>query len=328
VSGLASRTMVKSKASRTGGIAPVKVPSDPRPLSRRVRRRRQQRVHDTFVLPGVGYLLVFALYPLYQLIVMSVSDVSSANILTTWPGVGLGNFRATTGVPDFSEALAHTVVLVVIALVVNLVGGTVAALSMRADGWATKVVLSLMVFVWALPGVVVGNLWRFLLTPDGPVNALLVTLHIVAAPIPWLVNGQLALLSLSLVNAWMVLPFSTLVMRAAVLDVPRDQLEAAALDGAGAVGQFRNVIMPHIRPTLSALAILLVVNGFRSFDLIYVMTSGGPGTATSTLPFLAYRQAVQEFQFGLGAATAVFSLALVFVFAVIYGIASRQRAEL
>jgi len=183
-----------------------------------------------------------------------------------------------------------------------------------------------MVFVWALPGVVVGNLWRFLLAGDGPVDALLLRLHLVAVPVPWLVDGWLALVSLSLVNAWMVLPFSTLVMRAAVQDVPRDQLEAAALDGAGALRQFRTVTLPYLRPTLAVLAILLVVNGFRSFDLIYVMTSGGPGTATSTLPFLAYRQAVQGFQFSLGAATAVLSLALVLVFALGYSVSSRQRA--
>ena len=318
--------MVIRKANRSG-ISPLpRAGPGPGPLGRRVHRLRQHGVPDNFVLPGLGYLLVFACYPLYQLIVMSFSDVSSADILSAWPSAGLRNFRATIGLPDFSEALAHTVVLVAVALVVNLVGGTVAALSMRVDSWATRVALSFMVFVWALPGVVVGNLWRFLLTQDGPVNALLVRLHIVAAPVPWLVNSHLALLALSLVNAWMVLPFSTLVMRAALLDVPQDQSEAAALDGAGAVGQFWYVIMPHIRPTLSVLAILLVVNGFRSFDLIYVMTSGGPGTATSTLPFLAYRQAVQGFQFGLGAATAVFSLALVLVFAAMYAVTSRQRA--
>jgi multiple sugar transport system permease protein len=318
--------MAISKANRSGRPAILSVASGPTPPQRRVRRLLPYGVHDSFALPGLGYLLVFAFYPLYQLIVMSFSDVSSANILSGWPAVGLGNYRATLTEPDFSDALTHTVVLVAVALVVDLVGGTVAALSMRADNWATRVTLSLMVFVWALPGVVVGNLWRFLLARGGPVNALLVNLHIAATPVPWLVDGRLALLSLSLVNAWMVLPFSTLVMRAAVLDVPRDQSEAAALDGAGAVGQFWYVTIPHIRPTLSVLAILLVVNGFRSFDLIYVMTSGGPGTATSTLPFLAYRQAVQEFQFGLGAATAVFSLALVLVFAVGYAVTSRQRA--
>jgi multiple sugar transport system permease protein len=279
-----------------------------------------------FALPGTAYLLIFALYPLYQLIVMSFSEVSSADVLADWPAAGWGNFRATLGTPEFTEALGHTVVLVAVALVVNLAVGTVAALAMRADTWSTRVVLGLMVFVWALPGVVVGNLWRFLLTADGPVDALLLRLHLVGAPVPWLVDGPLALLSLSLVNAWMVLPFSTLVMRAAVQDVPQDQLEAAALDGAGALRQFRTVTLPYLRPTLAVLAILLVVNGFRSFDLIYVMTSGGPGTATSTLPFLAYRQAVQGFQFSLGAATAVLSLALVLVFALVYSVSSRQRA--
>src|SRR2546421_10707638 len=84
----------------------------PGPLGRHVDRLRQHGVPDTFVLPGLGYLLVFACYPLYQLIVMSFSDVSSADALSAWPSAGLRNFRATMGGPDFSEALAHTVVLV------------------------------------------------------------------------------------------------------------------------------------------------------------------------------------------------------------------------
>jgi multiple sugar transport system permease protein len=275
---------------------------------------RQRWLPGVFVLPGAGYLLVFGLYPLYQLVVMSLSDVSSANVLSTWPAAGLGNFRAAVGIPQFGESLVHTLVLVAVILVVGLAGGTVAALSMERDSWAAKVALGFMVFVWAL------------LTRDGPVNAVLIELHIVAEPVPWLVRDELALLSLALVTAWTILPFSTLVLRAALLDVPRDQLEAAALDGAGPFGRFRNVVLPHLRPTVYTLAILIVVNGFRSFDLIYVMTGGGPGTATSTLPFLTYRQAFQVFQFGLGSATAVFSIAIVLVFAVVYGVTSRERA--
>jgi multiple sugar transport system permease protein len=290
--------------------------------------RRQRWVPATFVLPGVGYLLIFALYPLHQLVLMSLSDVSSANVLGRWPAVGLANFRAEVGAPEFAGALAATTVLVVVVLVVNIAGGTLAALSMRRDSWAVRVALGLMVFVWALPAVVVGNLWRFLLTRDGPVNAVLTGLHLVPAPVPWLVHGHLALVVLSMVSAWTILPFSTLVLRAALVDVPRDQMEAAALDGAGAVGRFWYVILPQLRPTLFLLAILIVVNGFRTFDLVYVMTGGGPGTATSTLPFLAYRQAFQAFQFDVGAATAVVSLGIVAVLAVVYAVASRERASL
>jgi multiple sugar transport system permease protein len=292
------------------------------------RALRRRWIPAIFALPGVGYLVIFALYPLHQLVLMSVSDVSSANLLGAWPAAGLENFRTGIEAPEFAGALAETLVLVVVILVVNITGGTLAALSMRRDSWAVRVALGLMVFVWALPAVVVGNLWRFLLTRDGPVNAVLTALHVVPEPIPWLVQGHLALVVLSMVSAWTVLPFSTLVLRAALVDVPPDQVEAAALDGAGVVGRFWYVVLPQLRPTLFLLAILIVVNGFRTFDLIYVMTGGGPGTATSTLPFLAYRQAFQAFQFDVGAATAVFSLGSVAVLAVMYAVASRGRAPL
>src|SRR2546421_190140 len=103
-----------------------------------------------------------------------------------WPAAGLDNFRADAEGPDLAGSFAHTFVLVAVILVVNIAGGTLAALSMRRDSWAVRATLGLMVFVWALPAVVVGNLWRFLLTRDGPVNAVLTRLHVGAQPGPWL----------------------------------------------------------------------------------------------------------------------------------------------
>jgi multiple sugar transport system permease protein len=272
-------------------------------------------------------LIFFAGYPLYQLVLMSVSRVTSADILSAWPPAGGQNYRSTFGASEFGDALTNTFFIVLILLIVGLVGGTLASLSMRTTTFPVRATLAVMVLVWTLPGVVVGTLWKFLLARDGAINNLLRAVHVISTPVPWLVHGRLALWSIALVSSWFVLPFSTLVLRAALLDVPQDQLEAAAIDGAGPINRFATVILPHIRPTLYVMGALMVVNGFRTFDLIYVMTTGGPGTATVTLPFLAYRQAFQQFQFGLGAATAVFSIGLVMVVAAIYGFGNRQRGQ-
>ncbi len=276
-----------------------------------------------FALPGAGYLLLFALYPLYQLVVMSFSDVTSANILGGWTWHGLGNFVATSQDPGFGVAVANTCLLVVSLLVIGLGGGLGAALALQRSSLLTSVTLGFMIFVWALPPVVSGNLWKFLLSADGVVNATLTGLGVVRAPVLWLVDVRLAMASVVLISGWTILPFATLVIRAALLDVSTDQLEAAALDGAGAVRRFWHVVLPHIAPTVWVLAVLLVVSAFRSFDLIYVTTSGGPGTATHTLPFLAYRQAFQTFQFGVGAGTSVLALAIVLGLALLYGWAQR-----
>jgi len=290
-------------------------------------RSRRTGNRGSFAVPGFVYLVAFALYPLYQLVVMAFSDVTSANILGKWAPNDLGNFRATTEDPAFGVSVANTLFLVASLLLIGLVTGTVAALAVQKSSSMTNIALGLMIFVWALPPVVAGNLWKFLLSADGVVNSVLISVGAIDRPILWLVDGRLALISIILISGWQVLPFATLVIRSALMDVPQDLLEAASLDGAGAAGRFRHVTVPHLRPTYWVLAVLLVVNAFRSFDLIYVVTGGGPGTATYTLPFLAYRQAFQAFQYGVGAATSVLSLLIVFGLAIAYGWIQKREAS-
>jgi ABC-type sugar transport system permease subunit len=302
-------TIARPQRNRRGGV-------------RRDRRSYHEKV-GLFALPGLVYLLLFALYPMYQLVLMSLSDVSSSNILGTWTPNGVSNFQSTVSSPSFSTVVSNTLILVVSLLVMGLVGGTISALALQRNGVLVRITMGFMVFVWALPPVVAGNLWRFLLSSDGAVNSILISLGVIKQPILWLIDTKLALLSIILISGWLVLPFSTLVIRSALLDVPQDLLEAAELDGAGSMGRFRYVALPHIKSTVLVLGILLVVYAFRSFDLIFVMTGGGPAAATTTLPYLTYVQAFESFQFGIGAATAVLSMLIVLVLAFVYARVSR-----
>jgi multiple sugar transport system permease protein len=127
------------------------------------------------------------------------------------------------------------------------------------------------------------------------------------------------------VNSWAVIPFNALVFRAALLGVPADVLEAAKIDGARPFHEIWYVLVPSTRPTAIVLLVLTVVYAFRSFDFIYVMTFGGPGTATVTLPFLGYLQAFVRNDYGLGAATSVIAAAVVVALAVLYARSVRRE---
>jgi multiple sugar transport system permease protein len=151
----------------------------------------------------------------------------------------------------------------------------------------------------------------------------LVTVHLPA--VFWLVDGKLPLISVALVNSWVAVPFATIVYRAALLDIPQEVLEAAAVDGAVPRQIVQYVVVPLLRPVMIVLGVLTVVYAFRSFDFIYIMTSGGPGTVSTTLPFLAYRLAFQSYQYSLGAATAVVSVLIVLVLAFVYIRQARQE---
>ncbi|UFU03714.1 sugar ABC transporter permease [Ruania suaedae] len=287
------------------------------------KRRRRLSPHAPFALPAVVVLGLFSLYPLIQLLRMSVSDVSTSNLGQDWAFVGLQNYLDGFASGATGDALARTAIFVLAVTILGMIGGFAAAAALRTKGWWSSVLLSLMVFAWALPPVVNGSVWKFLLASDGLANSIVTGLGF--SERPFLYDQYWALGSVAVVNAWAVIPFNTLVFRAALLQIDREQFEAAALDGASRWQEVRHIMLPAVRPTSLVLLILTVVYGFRSFDFIYVMTYGGPGTATNTLPFLGYLQAFTRYDYGLGASTSVLAVAMVLLLAVVYARSIRRE---
>jgi ABC-type sugar transport system permease subunit len=274
--------------------------------------------------PRVGIFLVPALlvsgalcvYPLVQKVRMAVSAVGPATLIGDWEFTGLDNIREVLGSAGFWEAARATGIFTLVILAVDLVIGYIAAMVLSRRGRLAGAVLSLMVLVWALPPLVSGSVWKFLLAGDGAINSLIGLVGL--GPVDWLSNPDLALWSVSLVAAWASLPFAILILRGGLLAIPREVFEAAAIDGAGPVRLAFKVVIPLLRPTLMVLVILIVLYAFRSFDFVYVMTSGGPGTVTTTLPFLAYQEAFKTYSFGIGGAIATLSMAAVMLLAIPY----------
>lgn len=287
------------------------------------RKRTRRQIRFAFVVPAAVFIAIFSVYPLIQLVRMSVSAVTSANLGSTWKFIGLQNF--TKGVADgiLGSVLGNTLVFVGIVTVLGLVGGLAAAIALRGAARGSGLLLGLMVFIWALPPVVNGSVWKFLLGNTGLFNSLLGISG--SGPIGYLYNQHLALFSVAIVNSWAVIPFNALVFRAAILNIPPEIFEAAQLDGARPFQEIRYIIMAAVQPTTLVLAVLTVVYGFRSFDFIYVMTYGGPGTVTTTLPFLSYVEAFVRYDFGLGSATAVLTVLLVIVLAMVYARSVRRE---
>lgn len=247
---------------------------------------------------------------------MSLSDVGPSNIIGVWPFVGFDNFVQALTTADTWKAVLRSIVVSVVLLASNLVLGLIAGSVLSVPGRLTSIVLGLMVFVWALPPLVGGSVWKFLLGDSGAANAVLGKLGI--EPVPWLSSPTLALWTVSAVIAWASLPFSALILRGGLLAIPRDIIEAAAIDGAGYWRTRQLIVLPLLRPTLWILGILTVIYAFKSFDFFYVLTQGDPGTATNTLPVLSYYTAFAQFDMSTGATVAVISILVVAIFAVPY----------
>lgn len=285
--------------------------------------RANARRRSVFLIPGILLLGILGVFPMLQLFNMAFHRVTSATINTgPWDFVGLDNFTQGFQLGETMPAIGRTLIVVAFVTVVGMVGGFAAAVALRTAGRWSSWLLALMVFVWALPPVVNGSVWRFLLSDAGLINSLLFWRQ---TPVPFLYDTNWALISVAFVSAFAVIPFNALVFRAALLAIDPEIFEAAALDGSSRWGEICHIMIPSTRPTTLVLLVLTMVYAFRSFDFIFVMTYGGPGTATNTLPFLGFLQAFARFNFGYGAATSVLAVVGVAILAVIYARSIRNE---
>jgi multiple sugar transport system permease protein len=291
------------------------------------RSAQRKGVNFLYVVPAIFLLTLLSAFPLFQLARMSFSDVGIKNITGSWTNVGFANFRLITADPDFKQILINTLLFVGIVTFLGLFLGFVAAVAFNDDKKSSDFLLAFMVFIWALPPIVNGSVWKFLLGGDGLINVMLQKANLINEPIPFLYDPKMALYSVAIVNCWAVIPFNALILKAAFKSVSKDILEASEIDGVTPLQQIRYIYFPASRPTLLVLTILTLVYGFRSFDFIYVMTYGGPGLATNTLPFLGFIKAFVQFKFSEGAAIALLSAIFTSSLAFLYSRSVRKEEE-
>jgi multiple sugar transport system permease protein len=275
---------------------------------------RSRRHHDlgrlVWAAPALAFLAVFFVYPLWLLVDTSLREVSLGTVaLPDNAFIGTENYRALGEDPGFRAAVPRTVLFLIGTVSVQLVVGVMLAqvLTQRMRGLSVP---RFIYFVWLLPPVVSGAIWKFALdgTEQGAVNAALLALGVIDDPILFLTTPTLTMGVIAMVNAWAGIPFVAIVMTAALKDVPEELYEAARVDGASPLRRFWHVTLPQVAPTLGILSALLIIYSFKAFDFIFVLSQGGPGTATATVPFLAYLVAFVQFDFGTGSAIGTLSV--------------------
>jgi multiple sugar transport system permease protein len=259
--------------------------------------------------PLVGALLVFAAFPLLYLVAASLSKSSLGKPFQSF--VGLANYAEALRDTVFLGALGRSVLLALPVALMQLVLGTAIALLLlnltRRRGFLARTLILLPLMT---PPVMVGIAWKLLLAPSGGlVNSLLLRLGLFSEPVSFLGQSPLALLMIAVTEIWQWTPFVILLVYAALLGLPREVLEAARVDGATPLQALRRVVLPLLWPALAAVLLIRLIMAFKSFDLIYLLTFGGPGYDTTTGTFLIYRVAFQQFDVGAAAAqTLLFGL--------------------
>jgi multiple sugar transport system permease protein len=299
--------------SSTGTLAEIRTVPRQRRVSRDV-------LNYLFVLPAVLYILVTMVYPIFYNLRMSVQDVTISTFLSDnarW--VGLDNYRALLDDPAFWNALRLSFLFTFFSLVGQLTIGFGLAVFFNNRFPGNGVLRALLLVGWMLPTVISGGIFRFILDGDfGVLNYALQELNLLDRPQYWLVDPDTALAGTIIANIWVGIPFNMVLLLSGLQGINRDLYEAANVDGANAWQRFRSITIPLMMPVALSVVLLGLIYTFKVFDLIFVMTAGGPVDATTVLPIQAYEQTFEFFHFSTGAATNSVILLLLLVVAGFY----------
>ncbi|HKU60562.1 MAG TPA: sugar ABC transporter permease [Gemmatimonadales bacterium] len=277
----------------------------------------EARLGWALVLPAVGTILLIALFPLAWTVWESLH---LHDLRMPWlgrPFIGLDNYIEALGDQRFREALVHTLLFTVASVTLELTLGCVLALAMNRAFRGRGLVRAAILVPWAIPTVVAALIWRFMFDGDsGIVNAALASLGV--DPPIWFVDRLAAWVPVVLGDVWKETPFVALLLLAGLQGIDASLYEAARIDGASAWRQFRYITLPLLKPALLVALIFRTRDAFRVFDLVYVMTGGGPGTATEPIALYTFTSLLQNLRFGYGSALSVLVFLVAFLLAVGY----------
>lgn len=268
--------------------------------------------------PAVLVTLAIVFLPMIQTAWMSLHEyvLFRPNEFTF---IGLDNFRAALQDEVFWISFRHTVIWIGTTIPAQLLLGLVTALLLNQDFPWRPLARALIIIPWALPSVVIALMWAWIYDSNyGVANEFLLRLGLIQQAVPWLADPDTALAAIILTLTWQGFPFFAVMILAGLQSIPKSYYEAASIDGAGPLRQFWHITLPGIAGVMITAVLLRMIWVANSFDVIFVMTGGGPGYATYTLPLYAFLKARTNLDFGYGSAIAVLFTLLLMVLVLFY----------
>ena len=236
--------------------------------------------------------------------------------------VGLQNYTEMFSCPAFWDYFQHTLVYSFGSLVVSLGSGLAVALAINhlTNQRLRNAYSTVLMFAWAIPLAVVALIWKWIFTGNqlGSLNMVLMDLGLIAQPYGWLAHQNLAMLLVTLTDAWARMPFAMIVLLAGLQSIPQHMYDAAKVDGATTFQTFRAITLPYLRPYIAIVALINWMFAFRAFAIIFPMTKGGPGTRTTVFSIYIYRTGMINFNYGFASAVAVFIILISLAVAIVY----------
>jgi multiple sugar transport system permease protein len=291
-------------------------------------RTRQRMILLSFLLPALAYMALFFAYPLYQDITISFQNYGFAALAAGHgPFVGLANYKSMLMSGVTIRAIVNTAVFTIGSIVFQFTIGFGMALYLQRQFMMSGVLRRIMLIPWVMPLVTTGTIFSlFFATSNGLANELLRVVGLIHTNIGWLTSGELAVAAITVANIWAGVPFNAVLLYSGLQDVPHDLLEAASVDGANAWQRFIKVTVPSMRQVVLIVLMLGVIYTVKVFDLVIVLTNGGPANESQLLSSWAYTQAFTAFNFGTGTAVGNILMAFTFLVGIIYLWVSRGEA--
>lgn len=279
-----------------------------------------ERAGYLFLLPAAVFLLITVGYPLFDTVRMAFQEVTLGTLSRgERPFIGLTNFENVLADPAFPIALQNSLVFTIASVFFQFIIGLALAILLNEVFPLRHIFRGLLLSGWRIPPIVSGTIFLWMFNYDfGFINFFLQKIGIVDQPVRWLLDQDYALLTVILTNIWLGIPFNVILLASGLTGLPEDIYEAATVDGANRWQKLTRMTLPLMKPTILATLMLGFIYTLRVFDVIWVMTGGGPVNATEVLPTLAYRESFNRFNFGEGAAISVIMLGMLLVVAVFY----------
>ncbi|MBP2169389.1 multiple sugar transport system permease protein [Erwinia toletana] len=281
--------------------------------------QREHRQAWVLLVPMLVVMFLLTAWPLGRTIWLSFTDAALIGSGTSPLYIGFENYVYALTDADFQASILRTLWFTLVSVAVEGVIGVLVALLLNQKFHGRNLLRVLVILPWALPTIVNAMMWRLNFNPDyGSINAMLTQLGIIDNYRSWLGSPDSALNAVMLADIWKNYPLVTLLVLAALQSIPEDLYEAARLDGASAWRRFRAITFPAIVAPLSVALVLRTIDAFKIFDIIYVMTRGGPVDSTKTLSFFVYQESFSYLRAGSGAAYAILMTLMCAVLIAIY----------
>jgi len=281
--------------------------------------KNETRFAWLLILPAFVFIGIIIFYPMVLSFYDSLYQIDLTRKSQGTPFVGFGNYANILKSSSFWQSVGRTAYFTVVSIVIEMVAGFFIALLLNEKFWGRGILRSLLLLPWALPITVDAIMWKWIFNANyGAFNAFLQQIGLIDKYQAWMTKPWSAMHCVIAADVWKVTPLVALLLLAGLQTIPKQLYEAALVDGSGWWRSLFQITIPLLMPTFTVVLVLRTLDAFRVFDIVYIMTQGGPANATKVISFLTYQEAFKFLNFGRGASLAYIITMIVALLAYLY----------